>query len=248
MPYIKTSQTSQTCLEAKSQRSGLRCAVFSASGNEYTGEWLKDQKHGKGTQVWKKSGAIYNGDWKFGKRDGFATFSVLLPETKEYVRKHCGGWKNGKKHGFGTHYYKNSSVYEGDWSEDQRSGWGRMYSANGDIYEGEWLKDRNHGEGTIRFANGNWYEGSWRDGKKHGNGKFYYPDKGQIYEGFWIDGVAKCGTLSDFGRDEASTPTKYLLPQQQLVDMQLVLSEAKSDCLERINSKFPLHNTLKETE
>lgn len=53
---------------------------------------------GKGTQIWKKSGAIYNGEWKLGKRDGYGTYSVLLPETKEYARKYCGGWKNGKKH------------------------------------------------------------------------------------------------------------------------------------------------------
>lgn len=64
-------------------------------------------------------------------------------------------------------------------------------------------------------ANGNWYEGTWRDGKKSGNGKFYYSDKGQIYEGFWVDGVAKCGTLSDFKREEAPMPPKYPIPQVQ---------------------------------
>ncbi|TNN73774.1 MORN repeat-containing protein 3 [Liparis tanakae] len=252
MPYLKTSQTHQlltTLSDTQSKKSGLQCTVFSVSGNEYTGEWLNNKKHGKGSQVWKKSGAIYNGDWKFGKRDGYATLSVLLPETKEHARKHCGEWKNGKKHGYGMHFYKSSSVYEGEWSEDQRSGWGRMYYKSGDIYEGEWLKDRNHGQGTIRFANGNWYEGSWRDGKKNGTGKFYYPDKGQIYEGIWMDGVAKCGTLSDLGRNEAPTPTKYLIPQLQLVDMQSVLSEAQSDNLERINIKFPLHrDSLTGTE
>ncbi|XP_034402330.1 MORN repeat-containing protein 3 [Cyclopterus lumpus] len=246
MPNMKISQT--TLLDTQSKKSGLRCTVFSVDGNGYTGEWLNNKKHGKGTQVWKKSGAIYDGDWKFGKRNGYATLSVLLPETKEYTRKHCGEWKNGKKHGYGMHFYKSSCVYEGEWSEGQRSGWGRMYYKSGDIYEGEWLKDRNHGQGTIRFANENWYEGSWRDGKKNGNGKFYYSDKGQIYEGFWMDGVAKCGTLSDFGRNEAPTPTKYPIPQLQLVDMQSVLSEAQSDNHERINSKFPLHDTLTGTE
>ena len=41
---------------------------------------------------------MYYGEWKHGKRDGYGTYSVLLPETKEYVTKYCGGWKNGKKH------------------------------------------------------------------------------------------------------------------------------------------------------
>ncbi|XP_040054128.1 MORN repeat-containing protein 3 isoform X2 [Gasterosteus aculeatus] len=217
MPHIKTSQTnrlSKTFLDTKSQKCGLRCTVFSVDGNEYTGEWLNNKKHGKGTQVWKKSGAIYTGEWKFGKRDGYGTLSVLLPETKEYEKKYCGGWENGKKHGFGLQFYKNAAVYEGGWIEGQRGVWGRMCYESGDVYEGEWLMDKTHGQGTIRF--------------------------GQILEGFWVDGVAKCGTLSDFQRSEAPTPTKYSIPQLQLMDMDLVLSEAKSAYLETLSSKFPL--------
>nr|XP_033503598.1 MORN repeat-containing protein 3 [Epinephelus lanceolatus] len=250
MPYFKTSKKNlplSTLLDIKSQKCGPRCTVFSVNGNEYTGEWLDNKKHGEGIQVWKKSGAIYDGEWKFGKCDGHGTYGVLLPESKEYVKKYRGEWKNGKKHGYGTYFYS-SAVYEGEWSEDHRSGWGRMYYENGDIYQGEWMKDKNHGHGCILFTNGNWYEGSWRDGKKNGNGKFYYSDKGQLYEGFWVDGVAKCGTLSDFGRNEAPTPTKYLIPQLHLVDMQLVLREAQSAFLERIDSKFSVHDTLTDSE
>ncbi|XP_059213297.1 MORN repeat-containing protein 3 isoform X1 [Centropristis striata] len=250
MPYFKTSQRNpplSTLLDIQTQKCGQRGTVFSVNGNEYTGEWQDNKKHGNGTQVWKY-GAIYNGEWKYGKRDGDGTYSVLVPETKQYARKYCGGWKNGKKHGYGKYFYNNSAVYEGEWSEDLRSGWGRMCHESGDIYEGEWMNDKNHGQGIIRFANGNWYKGSWRDGKKNGNGKFYYSEKGQLYEGFWVDGVAKCGTLSDFGRNEAPTLTKYPIPQIQLVDMQLVLREAQSAYTERINSKFPLHDTLTDKE
>lgn len=53
---------------------------------------------GKGTQIWRKSGAIYDGEWKYGKYDGYGTYSVLLPDTKEYTKNYCGEWKNGKKH------------------------------------------------------------------------------------------------------------------------------------------------------
>lgn len=236
MPFLKRPPTSpplSTLLDIKSQKCGLRHTVFSASGNEYTGEWQNNKKHGKGNQVWKKSGAIYNGEWKFGKRDGYGTYSILLPESKKYVKKYCGEWTDGKKHGYGTYFYKNSSVYEGEWSEDQRSGWGRIYYANGDIYEGKWLKDKNHGEGIFIFSNGNRYEGSWREGKKDGRGKFYYCDKGQLYEGLWVDGVPKCGTLSDFGRDGAPMPAKYQIPKVHLIDTQLVLREAESAYLGR---------------
>ncbi|CAB1447787.1 unnamed protein product [Pleuronectes platessa] len=198
MPLVKTSQKTLSLsklLDMKSQKCGLRHTVFSANGNEYTGEWQDNNN---------------------------------TPETKKYERKYFGDWKNGKKHGYGKYLYSNSSVYDGEWSEDHRSGWGRMYYENGDVYEGEWMGDKSHGQGIIRFANGNWYEGAWQDGKKNGNGKFNYSDKGRLYEGFWVDGVAKCGTLSDLGRDVTPTPSTYQIPQIQLLDMELVLREAQS--------------------
>ncbi|XP_047228670.1 MORN repeat-containing protein 3 [Girardinichthys multiradiatus] len=231
MPFFKSFKKSlptSVQKDLKSQRCGLRHTVYSVSGNEYTGEWLEDEKHGRGIQVWKKVGAIYDGEWKSGKRDGYGTYSVQIPGSKEYTRKYSGGWKNGKKHGYGTYFYNSSAVYEGEWNEDQRSGWGRMYYENGDIYEGEWMKHKSHGQGIIRFSNGNWYEGSWRDGKRNGDGKFYYSDKALVYEGFWVDGVAKCGTIEDVGWDKTPAPPKYQFPKLNLVDMELVLREAKS--------------------
>ncbi|XP_060931606.1 MORN repeat-containing protein 3 [Limanda limanda] len=231
MPLVKRSQKTLSLSklsDVKSQKCGLLHTVYSANGNEYTGEWQDNNKHGTGIQVWKKSGGIYEGEWRIGKQDGYGTYSVMQLETKKYERKYFGGWKNGKKHGYGKYLYSNSAVYDGEWSEDHRSGWGRMYYENGDVYEGEWMGNKCHGQGIIRFANGNWYEGAWQDGKKNGNGKFNHSDKGQLYEGFWVDGVAKCGTLSDLERDETPTPSKCQIPQIQLVDMELVLREAQS--------------------
>ena len=65
----------------------------------------------------------------------------------------------------------------------------------------------------ICLANENRYEGSWVDGKKHGEGKFFYLNKGQLYIGVWVEDVAKCGTLEDFGRDGAPEPTVYPIPE-----------------------------------
>uniref|UniRef100_A0A3Q3WNM6 MORN repeat-containing protein 3 n=1 Tax=Mola mola TaxID=94237 RepID=A0A3Q3WNM6_MOLML len=236
MQYIKTTKQSvqlTTLLEQTSQKCGKRCTVFTPNGNNYTGDWLNNQKHGIGVQIWKDSGSMYNGEWKHGKRHGFGTLSVLLPEAKKYATKYFGEWKNGKKHGYGACYYNDAEVYQGGWVEDQRCGWGIMHYDSGDIYEGEWMDDKTHGQGSFRYANTNWYEGTWRDGKKHGNGKFFYCDKGQIYEGLWEHGEAKCGTLSDFKRDEAKAPPEYPIPQLQLVDMELVLQEAQSAYLDQ---------------
>ena len=62
-------------------------------------------------------------------------------------------------------------------------------------------------------ANENRYEGGWKDGKKHGPGKFFYLDKGQLFEGIWAADTPKCGILIDFGRDEAPAPTQYPIPK-----------------------------------
>ena len=64
-------------------------------------------------------------------------------------------------------------------------------------------------------ANENRYEGSWKNGKKNGPGKFFYLDKGQVYEGIWLEDVAKCGEMKDFGRHEAPDATLYPIPPVQ---------------------------------
>ncbi|KAF7484218.1 Hypothetical predicted protein [Marmota monax] len=48
---------------------------------------------------------------------------------------------------------------------------------------------------------------------KNGQGRFFYLDHGQLFEGFWVDDVAKCGTMIDFGRDEVPEPTRFPIPE-----------------------------------
>ena len=48
---------------------------------------------------------------------------------------------------------------------------------------------------------------------KNGDGRFLYLDKGQMYTGFWVNDVAKCGTVEDFDRDSAPQPPKYPIPE-----------------------------------
>uniref|UniRef100_A0A8C1KHU1 MORN repeat-containing protein 3 n=1 Tax=Cyprinus carpio TaxID=7962 RepID=A0A8C1KHU1_CYPCA len=114
------------------------------------------------------------------------------------------------------------------WRGDQRSGRGQMQYENGELYEGEWLKDKHHGQGLLLLANGNRFVGTWSDGQKNRHGKFFYLDRGQLYESFWVDDVAKCGTLSDFGREAAVRLTVYPIPKVCLQDSQAVLMEAQA--------------------
>ncbi len=62
-------------------------------------------------------------------------------------------------------------------------------------------------------ATGDHYEGSWRDDMKNGPGKFFYLDKGQVYTGDWVDDIAKCGALEDFGREGATHPPVHPIPE-----------------------------------
>ncbi|XP_014402540.1 PREDICTED: MORN repeat-containing protein 3 isoform X3 [Myotis brandtii] len=79
---------------------------------------------------------------------------------------------------------------------------------------------------ACRLKNGNRYEGYWQGGLKNGPGRFFHLDHGQLFEGFWVDNIAKCGTMIDFGRDEAPAPTQFPIPQVKIVDPDGVLEEA----------------------
>ena len=61
-------------------------------------------------------------------------------------------------------------------------------------------------------ANNNRYEGEWKDGKKSGQGKFFFLNKGQLLDGFWVNDINKAGKMIDFDRENAQEPTKYTIP------------------------------------
>jgi hypothetical protein len=62
------------------------------------------------------------------------------------------------------------------------------------------------------LANDNRYEGEWKNDKKNGNGKFFFLNKGNLIEGFWVDDICKASQVIDFDRNHAVDPTKYELP------------------------------------
>ncbi|TRY85471.1 hypothetical protein DNTS_008584 [Danionella cerebrum] len=231
MTHLKTKRMTNALVkvwDAKAEKTGLHRTMYSVNGDQYIGEWIDNKKHGKGKQFWKKAGEIYDGDWIKGKREGFGILSRIDHKTKEFVKVYIGSWKNNKKDGTGMYIYSPFEFYEGDWHQDERSGWGRMHYMNGELYEGEWLKDKQHGRGLLLLANGNRFIGGWSKGKKNGAGQFFYLDRGQLYDGFWLNGVAKCGSISDFRREAAVKPTVCPLPRVCLQDPQAVLMEVRS--------------------
>ncbi|KAB0400251.1 hypothetical protein E2I00_018261 [Balaenoptera physalus] len=95
----------------------------------------------------------------------------------------------------------------------------QVFAVNGDHYVGKW-KD------NMKHENGNRYEGNWQRGMKNGSGRFFHLDHGQLFEGLWVDNIAKCGTMIDSGRDEAPKPTQFPIPEVKILDPDGVLAEA----------------------
>ncbi|XP_045441527.1 MORN repeat-containing protein 3 isoform X3 [Pipistrellus kuhlii] len=154
--------------------------------------------------------------------------------------RYVGEWKDNMKHGKGTQIWKKKgTIYEGDWKFGKRDGYGTLSRPDKEkgkyrkVYSGWWKGDKKSGYGIQFYGpneyyeeNGNRYEGYWQGGLKNGPGRFFHLDHGQLFEGFWVDNIAKCGTMTDFGRDEAPEPTQFPIPQVEVVDPDGVLEEA----------------------
>lgn len=221
--------------EQKAKREGTLKTVYDSNGDKYTGDWHLDRREGKGTCV-SKNGTVYDGDWKAGVRHGYGIRSVI--RRGQLVKEYSGGWANNKKEGYGAHFYASGERYEGEWFEGKRSGWGRMHYSDGSVYDGEWLDGQRSGRGLLLLTSGNRYEGMWEFDKKHGDGKYFYLDKGQLYSGTWVEGTAKCGTMVDLQRQNASDPTQYPLPVLEMADVgpgsiEEILKLAKEEHLQR---------------
>ena len=66
---------------------------------------------------------------------------------------------------------------------------------------------------NLLKANNNRYEGDWKRDKKNGPGRFFFLNKGQLLDGFWIEDINKTGKFIDLDREAAPEPTKYELPE-----------------------------------
>ncbi|XP_008837583.1 MORN repeat-containing protein 3 isoform X3 [Nannospalax galili] len=173
-------------------------------------------------------------DWK-AQKNGLR-HQVYAVNGDHYV----GEWKDNLKHGKGTQIWKKTgAIYEGDWKFGKQDGYGTLSLPDPKtgkykrLYSGWWKGGKKSGYGIQFFGskdyyeeNGNRYEGYWERGMKNGHGHFFHLDHGQLFEGFWVDDVAKCGTMIDFGRDEAPEPTQFPIPKVEILDPDGVLKEA----------------------
>eukprot|EP00040_Diaphanoeca_grandis_P013567 m.68643 g.68643 ORF g.68643 m.68643 type:complete len:236 (-) comp23979_c1_seq1:50-757(-) len=217
--------------QKKAMREGTLKTVYEMNGEKYTGDWHLDLREGKGTCI-QKNGTQYEGDWKAGKREGYGVRSVKRDGV--LVKEYSGAFFNNKKEGYGAQFFSNGERYEGEWFEGLRSGWGRMWYLDGSMYDGEWFEGKRAGTGVLMLPTGNRYEGGWKDGEKSGEGKFFFLDKGQVYNAIYVDGIAKCGEFIDLERQHAEAPTQYPIPPLELCEAEHILARAKEAALKMI--------------
>jgi hypothetical protein len=169
------------------------------SGEKYEGYWKNLRRNGQGTNYYS-NGDVYTGNWKDDKQDGYG--SLKFHNGSNYD----GDWKMHKEEGVGTFTYSNGEKYIGEWKEGKFSGQGTYYYSDGssksgiwenDIYKGKTTNSSNltigcisgncsNGYGTYVWEKGEKYEGYWIDGKRNGQGTNYFID-GAVYTGEWKD-------------------------------------------------------------
>lgn len=79
------------------------------------------------------------------------------------------------------------------------------------------------GFGTLETPTGT-YSGMWQHDKKHGNGR--YVSRGNVYEGIWVNDIAKCGVYGLLDGTTADAQEGLSLPVLGLQHPVKVLQDA----------------------
>jgi hypothetical protein len=175
-------------------------AVFSKSGEMYTGSFKNRRPHGKG-YLRKSNGSSFYGIWKKGE---FQHGHQIL----QYERGVFGELVDDDKKRTGVTVYHDidlertrnqrdaleleqclqgkgaSGIYIGCYQGEIRSGAGSMYFVDKSVYHGHWKKDKRHGKGTYYGVNREKYSGEWNYDKREGYGEMIF-ENGDHYEGEW---------------------------------------------------------------
>ena len=178
-------------------RSRRRFAPF----DSYKGEWRDNARHGYGIQR-SSGGTIYEGHFERDVRHGEgALFITAALPPHAVTRVYTGQWADGVRSGVGTYFYADSSRYEGQWQSGVRHGQGTLFAANGDTYTGGWDRGQQSGFGSLvkgtssAASAGDVYEGMYVRGRREGQGMYYYAQKGQIFDGDWVNDQPVTGII-----------------------------------------------------
>lgn len=150
---------------------------ISFSDGEYLGEILNNKRHGMGLFQFK-NGGNFVGEFKNDVIDGSGVF--FWNPNKYYV----GSWTDGKRDGFGIQINEDGN-YSCQYWEDE------VYIGRNPVIERPKY---------IRYSNG-YFLGEVENGKPNGKGKYVW-NNGNVFEGFWINGVINGSGLLTFSNNQ----------------------------------------------
>ncbi|XP_041835211.1 alsin isoform X2 [Melanotaenia boesemani] len=86
-----------------------------------------------------------------------------------------GRWLAGKPHGRGVLKWPDGRIYTGTFKNGLEDGFGEFVAPNkmlnkNDHYQGQWKDGKMHGLGTYSYTSGEVYDGFFQDGMRHGHG------------------------------------------------------------------------------
>jgi len=124
------------------QRSNRNGSGFSCFGRSSESDIIA-RVEAAGNKITKnyRRGEVYYGQMKYGKSNGYGTYTFANGS------KYVGEWKNDKQDGNGTYTWpsgsQSGSRYVGEYKNGRMHGQGTLTKANGTIYHsGEWVNDK----------------------------------------------------------------------------------------------------------
>lgn len=152
----------------------------------YEGEFEKDMKSGYG-ELLLDNGAVYNGQWH-QDLESYGSFEGM-------GHKYMGYWRGKDMDIKGIYKNPDGKVYRGEIKNNKFVGEGEFIDKT-QIIKGRFEDNMDLQEnGRLSFMKGKIltseleYEGHIREGKPHGYGTMNWLNTGEVYEGYWENGI-----------------------------------------------------------
>lgn len=169
------------------------------------------------------------------KTDGFTGHAgALWAKIKTHVRNPTMDAMYKDLPTRGPINYEKGSTYEGQFDGDIRRGFGVFTwpsstpGAKPSVYYGYFEYNKPNGFGAIIHDKGDIYIGEWLNGVAQGRGKYYYSDENTIYDGEWDDDKQH-GAGKLLKKQDPDFPVNQKESEDDVVDLYSTIFEGTFD-------------------